>query len=193
MRSMICVANSKQISIRPGADVKQHIAGSGDGMAVARPEFPEGMQFGGPRIAEEPVPGIRSEGSDTSESGVDVAEFHRANQPGEVAAERAHGSVAFRFRLHRDNKEDCCAGEWREHWLRKRSLVWLIERPHPTCLALLRFGFILSFLANPTFILWMPRRRKRLLPWYETADHRVPMKCFFQNLRYHRQAILRKK
>ena len=76
-----------------GTDVKQHVARSGRGMAIACPELPERMQFGGPGIAEEPVPGIGSEGRDTSERGVDVAELDRANQAGEVAAKRAQGGV----------------------------------------------------------------------------------------------------
>jgi len=49
------------------------------------------MQFGWPGIAKEAVPGIRSEGRDTGEAGVDVAELHCANDPGEVAAKTSAG------------------------------------------------------------------------------------------------------
>ena len=85
-------------------------------------ELPEGMQFGGPGIAEEPVPGIRSESRDTSERGIDVAELHRANDSGKVAAKRAHGGVALRLWLYRNHQEDRRARELREHRLRKRKL-----------------------------------------------------------------------
>ena len=84
-------------------------------MAVAGTEFPEGMQFGGPGIAEEPVPGIRSEGRDTRKSGLDVAELHRANQPSEVTTKRTHAGITFGLRLHGDDKEDCRAREGCEH------------------------------------------------------------------------------
>ena len=50
-------------------------------MAVATPEFSERMQFGWSRIAEEPIPGIRSEGRNAGESSINVAELDRANQP----------------------------------------------------------------------------------------------------------------
>ncbi len=62
-------------------------------MAVARPEFPKGMQFSRPRTTEEPIPGIRSEPNNTSKSSIDIAELYRANQSRQVAAERAHSGI----------------------------------------------------------------------------------------------------
>ena len=103
-------------------------------MAIARPELTERMQFSRPGLAEEPVPGIGSEGRDTREAGVDVAELDRANQAGEVAAKRAQGLVT--LRLDTDNKKDCCACKWPEHFLRNRNFVRPVGR-HPACLVLL--------------------------------------------------------
>ncbi len=108
-------------------------------MAVAGPELPKGMQFRRPGLAEEPVPGIRSESRDTSEAGIDVAKLHRANQPGEVAAKRAHGGITLRLRLHGDHQKNRRAREWCEHRLRKRNLIRVVEHRHPACLVLLRF------------------------------------------------------
>jgi hypothetical protein len=93
--------------------VKQHVARSSGRIAIARAEFPEGMQFNRPGLAEELVPGIGSEARDAREAGVDVAELDGANQPGEVTGKRAQGCVT--LRLDGDHQEDRCAREWSEH------------------------------------------------------------------------------
>src|SRR5580692_8711337 len=100
-------------------------------MAVAAPEFPEGMQFRRSRIAEELVPGIRSEGRDAGESSINVAKLNRANQPGKVAAEGTYRCVTLGVRLHRNDKKNGCTRERREHRLRKRNLIRSVECHHP--------------------------------------------------------------
>src|ERR1700753_3759591 len=136
-------------------------------MAVATPELPEGMQFRRSWIAKELVPGVRSEGRDAGESSINVAELYRANQPGKVAAEGTYSRVILGLRLHSDNKKDGCTRERPEHRLRKRNLIRSVECHRPICLDLLRFCFIVSFPCQSNLHL-------------------------SQNLRYHRQAVLRK-
>ena len=52
-----------------------------------------------------------------------VAKFHRAKQPGKVAAERAHGRAMVRSGLDRHDHEDRGTGERRGHRLRNGTHI----------------------------------------------------------------------
>ena len=92
-------------------------------MALPGPYFAERMEFGGPRFAEELVPGIRSESRDTREPCLYATEIDRAKNSRKVSAERAHCYVALAVRLDTDDEEYRCAGEGRKNGL--RNWCWL--------------------------------------------------------------------
>ena len=56
-----------------GANVKEEIAGGGDGMARAGFDFPKRMQFRRPRLTKEPVPGVGSNPHHAGEVAFDIA------------------------------------------------------------------------------------------------------------------------
>ena len=102
-----------------GADVEQQVARRGDGMARSGADLPERMQLRRPRRPKEPVPRVGPEPHDAGESAFEVAKFHRAQQRGEVAAERAHGVAIFGARVDRHDQKDRGAGERRGDRLRE--------------------------------------------------------------------------
>ena len=57
-----------------GANVEEEIAGRGDGMARAGPDFPKRMQFRRPRLTKEPVPRVGSNTYHAGEVSLDIAE-----------------------------------------------------------------------------------------------------------------------
>ncbi len=97
-------------------------------MARTRANLPEGMQFRRPRRTEEAVPRVGSKSHDAGKSSFQVAKFHRAQQCGQVSAERAHGIAILRAWVNRRGQEDRGAG--------KRRIYRLREGGQPTC----RFG-----------------------------------------------------
>ena len=63
-----------------GADVKEQVAGRGDGVARAGAKFTKGMKFRRARRAEEAVPGVGTEAHDAGESGFKIAKTHGAQK-----------------------------------------------------------------------------------------------------------------
>ncbi len=106
-----------------GADVKQQVAGRGDRMARAGFDFAERMQFRRPRCAKQSVPRVRSEPHHAGQIAFDIAKAHRADQSGEIAAQRSDGVAACRPGIHRDDQKDRGAGQRLNHHLRDRRQV----------------------------------------------------------------------
>jgi hypothetical protein len=102
----------------PGADMKERIGGSGDGVALTRSDLTKRMEFSRQRFSEELVPCIGPESCDTRETAVYPAEIDGAKNSREIGAKRAHGCVALAVRLNRGNQKYRGAGEWRENGLR---------------------------------------------------------------------------
>jgi hypothetical protein len=78
------------------------------------------MEFGGPRFAEELIPGIRSESRDTRETSFYATEIDGAKNSRKISAERAHDCVALAVWLDTNDQEYRCAGEGRKNGLRNR-------------------------------------------------------------------------
>ena len=76
------------------------------------------MQFRRPRRPEEPVPRVGANPHNAGEPPFEVAKFHRAQQRGEVAAERAYGRAMVRPGLECHDQEDRGTGERRGDRLR---------------------------------------------------------------------------
>ena len=73
------------------ADVEQQVARRRNRMARSGANLPERMQFRRPRRPKKPVPRVGPKPHDAGEVPFQVAKLHRAQQRGEVSAERAHG------------------------------------------------------------------------------------------------------
>ena len=69
-----------------GADVKQDVARRGDRVARSGAEFPERVQLGRARLAEQAVPNRRSEPDDAGQSAFEVAKADGAQQRREIGA-----------------------------------------------------------------------------------------------------------
>ena len=74
-----------------GADVEKQIAWRGDRVARSCANLPERVEFGGPRRSKEAVPRVGPKAHDAGEAGFQVPKIHRAQQRGEVSAERPQG------------------------------------------------------------------------------------------------------
>src|SRR6185312_157227 len=92
----------------------------GDRMVLAA-DLAERVQFLRPRRSEQPVPGLGTERRDAGQPPLGIAETYRAQQPGQVAAERAHGIAMFRSGIHRHDQEDGGMREWGVDRLRHGS------------------------------------------------------------------------
>ncbi len=101
-----------------GANVEQQVAWRGNRMARSCANFAEHVQFRRPRRAKEPVPRVGPKAKDAGEARFEVAKFHRAQQCGEVSAERPHGRPIVESRVECHHQEDGGAGERRGYWLR---------------------------------------------------------------------------
>ena len=100
-----------------GADVEQQVARRGNRMARSGANLAERMQFRRPRRPKEPVPRVGSKPHDAGEAPFQVAKFHRAQQRGEISAERAQGGAIFGARIKRRDQEDRGASERRRYCL----------------------------------------------------------------------------
>ena len=79
--------------------MEEDVAWRGDGVMLAA-DFTERMQFFRLRRAEQPVPGVGDERHDTGQPAIEVAEPYRAQKPGQIAAQGAHGGVTRRSDIH---------------------------------------------------------------------------------------------
>ena len=100
------------------ADVEQQVARRGNRVARSGANLPERMQLRRPRRSKEPVPRVGPKAHDAGEAPFKVAKFHRAQQRGEVSAERPHGRSIVGARVYCRDQEDRGAGERRGYRLR---------------------------------------------------------------------------
>ena len=77
------------------------------------------MQLRRARRPEEPVPRVGPKPHDAGKAAFEVAKFHRAQQRGEVSAERPHGGANVGARIERHDQENRGAGERRGYRLRE--------------------------------------------------------------------------
>ena len=84
-----------------GANVEKQIARSGHDMSRAGADFAEGMELGGSRLCEEPVPRVGSKADDAGQLSFQVAEAHGAYQLRQVSAQRTDALQAFDVWVHR--------------------------------------------------------------------------------------------
>jgi len=73
--------------------------------------------FGRPRLAEQPVPRVRSDPHHAGEVSLDIAEADRTDQPRQAAAERADCRPVRRARIDGDHQKDRGAGQVLNHQL----------------------------------------------------------------------------
>lgn len=151
------------------------------------------MQFSWPRAPKESVPGVRPEPNDTGKTSVDISELYRADQSSQVSAERTHSGITLRLRLDGNDKKYSRTSQRPEDGLRKRNLVWLVNRHHATRVNLLCFCSILSFLQSKLHCALLyqgqeKRAQKTLRPPMQAGCSRFAER-FFQNLRYHRPIV----
>src|SRR5262245_57661747 len=96
-----------------GADVEEQVAASGNRVARAGSELAERMQLGRTRRSEEAVPGAGTEAEDAGEGAFEVAKSDGAKERGEIRAERENTTATLVGGIHRDDKEDGGASQWR--------------------------------------------------------------------------------
>ena len=120
---MICVASSKHRSMRLARMWNSRSPGVETAWRAAGANLPERVQFRRPRRPEEAVPRVGAEPHDAGQAPLEVAKFHRAQQRGEVSAERPHGRAMVRPGLDRHDQEDRGAGERRGHRLRNGTHI----------------------------------------------------------------------
>ena len=115
---MICVASSKHKSMRfarmwnsksPGVETAWRRSGA---------NLAERMQLRRPRRSKEPVPRVGPKTHDAGKARFKVAKFHRAQQRGEVSAERPQGRAIVEARVYCHDQEDRGASERRGYRLR---------------------------------------------------------------------------
>src|SRR5260370_38841906 len=99
-------------------------------MTWAGLDFPKGVQFLRPRLAEEPVPGVGSDSHHAGEVALDIAEANRTDQRREGAAKRPYGCSIRRAGGDRDHHEDRGSGHILNHRLAHWRL-WSRVRPEP--------------------------------------------------------------
>jgi hypothetical protein len=87
-------------------------------MACPGAKLAEGMKVRRARLAKEPVPRVGPNSHDTGEARFKVAKFHRAQQSGEVSAERPNGRATAGSRVYVHDQKDCSASERRDYRLR---------------------------------------------------------------------------
>ena len=73
-----------------GANMKQQVAGCGDRMPGACPNFSKRMKFRWARQTKHLIPRIRSETQNTRKTCFDIARFDRAHNSGKFSAKRAN-------------------------------------------------------------------------------------------------------
>src|SRR5580704_14263414 len=80
---------------------------------MARPgaNLVEGVEFSGPGQAKESVPCVGPKPHDAGKAGFNVAKFHRAQQGGQVSAERPNGRAIVQAGIYCCNQEDRGSGE----------------------------------------------------------------------------------
>ena len=115
---MICVAISKHRSMRLARMWNSRSPGVETAWRAAGANLPERMQLRRPRRPEQPVPRLGADPHDAGEARFEVAKSHRADQAGQVGAERAHGRAMVRSGLDRHDQEDRGTGERRGYRLR---------------------------------------------------------------------------
>ena len=76
------------------------------------------MQLGGTRRAKKPVPYLGAEAQNAGQTGLDVAKSHRAQQSGEVSAERSNRDGMILTGVHSHDEEDREASQWGRDGLR---------------------------------------------------------------------------
>ena len=101
-----------------GLDVEEQIAGRGDGDVLRPGQFRERMQTGGPRAAEQPVPGGRADPGHARQRACRHAGAHRPLQAGQVGQQAAHGLLASGVDPY--HQEDRRARRRAQHRLRYR-------------------------------------------------------------------------
>jgi hypothetical protein len=84
-------------------------------------DFTERMQFLRPRRAEQPVPGVGAEPHDAGQAAFEVAEPDGAQEPGQVAAQGAHGGFSGRSGIRRHHEKHGGARKRRDDGLRNRG------------------------------------------------------------------------
>jgi hypothetical protein len=99
-------------------------------VAAAGAKLAEGVELGGAGLAEEVVPGFGAVADDAGESGLDVAEFNGADEPGEVSREPAEVRVGGGVLADADDEEDCGSGERTDDGLGEDDLVELAGCVH---------------------------------------------------------------
>ena len=80
-------------------------------MTPAGANLSKRMQLSRSRTPEEFVPRIGTKPHNASKTRFDVTELHRANQPGEISAERTHSCEALALRLYADDQKDRGTGK----------------------------------------------------------------------------------
>src|SRR5271155_3163228 len=99
-------------------------------MTTAGTNLSKGMQLSGSRAAEKLVPRLGTKPHYTCKTGVDVTEFHSADEPGEIRAERTHRCTTLALRLYANDQKDCSTGQGCKHGLRQHR----VRHVHPICL-----------------------------------------------------------
>src|SRR3984885_10273741 len=88
-------------------------------MACSGADLTEGMQFRGPRLAKEAIPGFGSKSQNTGKASFEIAKFYGADQGREISAERAQEYAILGARLERYDQKDRGASERRGDCLRE--------------------------------------------------------------------------
>ncbi len=84
-------------------------------------EFPERVQLGRARLAEQAVPNRRSEPDDAGQSAFEVTKPDGAQQRGEIGAQRAHRGFGFWAGVDGDHQKDRGAGQLQREQLGQRA------------------------------------------------------------------------
>ena len=95
-----------------GADVKQQVAGRRHRVMNAM-DFPEAMQLPGPRRAEQPIPGVRTDAHHAGQPRIEIAETDGAQKRRQVGAQPANRDLAVLPRIDRDHQKDRGARQFR--------------------------------------------------------------------------------
>jgi hypothetical protein len=86
--------------------MEEEVARRGHRVVRSAHDFAERVQMGRSRLPEQPVPRIGAKPYDAGQLAFQVTESNRAQEGGEVSAERTDGAGSLDSWIHRENQED---------------------------------------------------------------------------------------
>jgi hypothetical protein len=86
--------------------MEEDVARRGHRVVRSAQDLAERVQMGRPWLPEHPVPRVGAESYDAGQVAFQVAESNRAQEGGEVSAERTDGAGTLDSWIHRENQED---------------------------------------------------------------------------------------